>query len=48
MGPHDLRVLPELRARAADVKIPGYGPDAKLLLYLVLVDQLSDVLQYEI
>lgn len=26
--------------------IPGYGPDAKLLLYLVLVDQLSDVLQY--
>jgi len=28
------------------LKIPGYGPDAKLLLYLVLVDQLSDVLQY--
>lgn len=26
--------------------IPGYGPEAKLLLYLVLVDQLSDVLQY--
>ncbi|MBV8374930.1 MAG: phosphatidate cytidylyltransferase [Candidatus Eremiobacteraeota bacterium] len=24
----------------------GYGPDAKLLLYLVIVDQLSDVLQY--
>jgi phosphatidate cytidylyltransferase len=28
------------------LKIPGYEPDAKLLLYLVLVDQLSDVLQY--
>ena len=28
------------------LKIPGYAPDAKLLLYLVLVDQLSDVLQY--
>jgi phosphatidate cytidylyltransferase len=26
--------------------IPGYQPSAKLLLYLVLVDQLSDVLQY--
>ncbi len=26
--------------------IPGYGPDAKLLLYLVIVDQASDVLQY--
>src|SRR5262249_2690636 len=26
--------------------IPGYQPNAKLLLYLVLVDQLSDVLQY--
>ncbi len=26
--------------------IPGYKPDAKLLLYLVVVDQLSDVLQY--
>jgi phosphatidate cytidylyltransferase len=24
----------------------GYGPDAKLLLYLAVVDQLSDVLQY--
>lgn len=24
----------------------GYGPDAKLLLFLVIVDQLSDVLQY--
>ncbi|HKM85185.1 MAG TPA: phosphatidate cytidylyltransferase [Terriglobales bacterium] len=28
------------------LKIPCYAPDAKLLLYLVLVDQLSDVLQY--
>jgi len=28
------------------LQIPGYAPDAKLLLYLVLVDQLSDVLQY--
>jgi phosphatidate cytidylyltransferase len=28
------------------LRIPGYAPDAKLLLYLVLVDQLSDVLQY--
>jgi phosphatidate cytidylyltransferase len=28
------------------LKIPSYAPDAKLLLYLVLVDQLSDVLQY--
>lgn len=26
--------------------VHGYGPDAKLLLYLVIVDQLSDVLQY--
>ncbi len=26
--------------------IHGYGPTAKLLLYLVIVDQLSDVLQY--
>ena len=28
------------------LKIPGYGRPAKLMLYLVLVDQLSDVLQY--
>jgi phosphatidate cytidylyltransferase len=28
------------------LNIPGYAPDAKLLLYLVLVDQMSDVLQY--
>ena len=28
------------------LKIPGYGRSAKLMLYLVLVDQLSDVLQY--
>ena len=28
------------------LEIPGYKPNAKLLLYLVLVDQLSDVLQY--
>ncbi len=28
------------------VQIPGYGRPAKLMLYLVLVDQLSDVLQY--
>lgn len=28
------------------LQIPGYGPDAKLLLFLVIVDQLSDVLQY--
>jgi phosphatidate cytidylyltransferase len=28
------------------LQIPGCAPDAKLLLYLVLVDQLSDVLQY--
>jgi phosphatidate cytidylyltransferase len=28
------------------LNIPGYGPEAKLLLYLVLVDQISDVLQY--
>jgi phosphatidate cytidylyltransferase len=28
------------------LNIPGYAPDAKLLLYLVIVDQLSDVLQY--
>ena len=29
------------------LRIPGYeGQDAKLLLYLVLVDQMSDVLQY--
>jgi phosphatidate cytidylyltransferase len=28
------------------LQIPGYAPGAKLLLYLVLVDQLSDVLQY--
>jgi len=28
------------------LQIPNYAPDAKLLLYLVLVDQLSDVLQY--
>jgi phosphatidate cytidylyltransferase len=26
--------------------IHGYGPDAKLLLFFVIVDQLSDVLQY--
>lgn len=26
--------------------IPNFGPDAKLLLFLVIVDQLSDVLQY--
>jgi phosphatidate cytidylyltransferase len=26
--------------------IPGFGPDAKLLLFLVIVDQLNDVLQY--
>ena len=26
--------------------IQGYGPNAKLLLFLVIVDQLSDVLQY--
>jgi phosphatidate cytidylyltransferase len=26
--------------------IAGYGPNAKLLLFLVIVDQLSDVLQY--
>jgi phosphatidate cytidylyltransferase len=26
--------------------IPGYGPNAKLLLFLATVDQLSDVLQY--
>jgi phosphatidate cytidylyltransferase len=28
------------------LNIPGYGRPAKLMLYLVLVDQLSDVLQY--
>ena len=28
------------------LQIPGYGPDAKLLLFLVVVDQMSDVLQY--
>ena len=28
------------------LKIPGYARPAKLMLYLVLVDQLSDVLQY--
>jgi phosphatidate cytidylyltransferase len=28
------------------LNIAGYKPNAKLLLYLVLVDQLSDVLQY--
>jgi phosphatidate cytidylyltransferase len=28
------------------LRIPGYGRPAKLMLYLVLVDQLSDVLQY--
>ena len=28
------------------LNIPGYRPGAKLLLYLVLVDQLSDVMQY--
>ena len=28
------------------LNIHGYGPDAKLLLYLLIVDQLSDVLQY--
>jgi len=28
------------------LKIPSYGRPAKLMLYLVLVDQLSDVLQY--
>lgn len=28
------------------LQIPGYGTSAKLLLYLVLVDQMSDVLQY--
>jgi phosphatidate cytidylyltransferase len=28
------------------LNIPGYGPDAKLLFFLVVVDQLSDVLQY--
>jgi phosphatidate cytidylyltransferase len=28
------------------LNIPHYGPDAKLLLFLVIVDQLSDVLQY--
>ena len=28
------------------LQIPGYAPDAKLLLFLVIVDQLSDVLQY--
>jgi phosphatidate cytidylyltransferase len=28
------------------LQIPGYGRPAKLMLYLVLVDQLSDVLQY--
>jgi phosphatidate cytidylyltransferase len=28
------------------LNIRGYAPDAKLLLYLVLVDQLGDVLQY--
>jgi phosphatidate cytidylyltransferase len=28
------------------LKIPDYGRPAKLMLYLVLVDQLSDVLQY--
>ncbi len=28
------------------LKVPDYRPAAKLLLYLVLVDQLSDVLQY--
>lgn len=26
--------------------IPGFGPNAKLLLFLVIVDQLNDVLQY--
>jgi len=28
------------------LQIPGYGRPAKLMLYLVLVDQLSDVMQY--
>ncbi len=28
------------------LQIPGYGPDAKLLLFLVIVAQLNDVLQY--
>jgi phosphatidate cytidylyltransferase len=28
------------------LQIPGFAPDAKLLLFLVIVDQLSDVLQY--
>ncbi len=28
------------------LNIPGYGRPAKLMLYLVLVDQLSDVMQY--
>jgi len=28
------------------LNIVGYGPSAKLMLYLVIVDQLSDVLQY--
>ena len=28
------------------LNIPGFGRSAKLMLYLVLVDQLSDVLQY--
>jgi phosphatidate cytidylyltransferase len=28
------------------LEVHGYGPNAKLLLYLVIVEQLSDVLQY--
>ncbi len=28
------------------LNVPNFGPNAKLLLYLVIVDQLSDVLQY--
>ena len=46
MGPDDLRLLHQLRAGVADAGHPRIRPDAKLLLFLVIVDQLSDVLQY--
>ena len=47
MGADDLRLLRQPRAGAADARHPRLrGENAKLLLFLVIVVQGSDVLQY--
>ena len=47
VGPDDHRLLPEPRARAADAANSGrQGRSALLLFYLLLIVQMSDVMQY--